>query len=126
MANDKTPDPSRQFSEWVTQWERAFDEYSNRLMGTEEFSKGMNQFQNMQMEFQKNFNRAMAQQLANFNIPSRDEVLKISEALATVDRRLSRMEKALDKLAGGAPATPAKKKSPARTRKPPSKGKKET
>ncbi len=109
-----------QFSEWVTQWERSFDEYSNRMMGTEEFSKNMNQFQSMQMEFQRTFSDAMAQQLANFNIPSRDEILKIGETLTIIDRRLLQIEKALAKINDTAAPAPTKKKGPARTRKPPS------
>lgn len=120
MANEKNPDPSQQFSEWVTQWERSFDEYSNKLMGTEEFSKSMNQMQGMQMAFQRNFNDAMSQQLANFNIPSRDEVLKIGETLAMVDRRLLQIEKSLEKLTSTATGAKPKKKGPSRTRKPPS------
>ena len=86
----------------------------------EELRKNMNQFQSMQMEFQRTFSDAMAQQLANFNIPSRDEILKIGETLTVIDRRLLQIEKALAKINDTAAPTPTKKKGPARTRKPPS------
>ena len=79
MANETTPDPSAQFAEWVTQWERTVDEFSNKVMGTDEFSKSMNQMQGVQMEFQRNFGEMMARNLANLNMPSRDDVNKISD-----------------------------------------------
>jgi len=121
MASDTPPDPAQQFSEWITQWERAVDEYSNKLMATDEFSRSMNQMQGMQIEFQKRFGELMSRQLSNLNMPSRDEVIKISEDLRAIDRRLSRIERALDRLASNADgASTARPKGPARTRKPPS------
>ena len=122
MADDKQVPPA-DFSELVTQWERNFNEFSNQIMGTPEFAKSMNQFQNMQMEYQKSFSDAMAQQLSSFNMPSRDDVVSMSEQLTQIDQRLSRIEKALEK-SDADPAKPAaKRKAPARTRKPPSKEK---
>ena len=43
----KEPDPAESFRNLVTEWERGFDSLANRLMGTEEFSRSMNQFQNL-------------------------------------------------------------------------------
>lgn len=120
MANETPPDPSAQFQEWVTQWERAVDEFSNKVMGTDEFSKSMNQMQGLQIEFQRRFGELMAQQLANFNMPSRDDVIRLSEDLRSIDRRLAHVERSLDKLVAGQAGAP-KKKGPARTKKPPSK-----
>ena len=119
MADKPSGPPQQDFSELVTQWERAFNEFSNQVMGTDEFSKSINQWQRMQLEFQKSFSEAMATQLANFNMPSRDEVITISEQLRNIDSRLSRIEKALTN-ADVSFEEPAKKKSaPNRTRKPP-------
>lgn len=124
MADDKgTPPPD--FSELVTQWERNFNEMSNQLMGTEEFSKTMNQFQHMQLEFQRNFSEIMARQLANFNMPSRDDVIAVAEQLRDIDRRLSRIESALEKTNTGYTASDRQRQGPARTRKPPSQQKKD-
>ena len=121
MANDKTPDPAVQFSEWVTQWERSFDEFSNKVMGTDEFSKSMNQMQGLQMQFQRGFGEMMARNLANLNMPSRDDVNKIGEDLRSLDRRMAHIERSLEKLLKLDNKTGSKKKSgPARTRKPPS------
>ena len=119
MADKPSGPPQQDFSELVTRWERAFNEFSNQVMGTDEFSKSINQWQRMQLEFQKSFSEAMATQLANFNMPSRDEVITISEQLRNIDSRLSRIEKALTN-ADVSFEEPAKKKpAPTRTRKPP-------
>ncbi len=122
MAKDTPPDPGEAFREWVTQWERNFDKFSNQLMGTDEFSRMLNQMQNLQLEFQRNFGELMAKQLASLNMPSREEVLKISEDLQRLDRRIERIESSLRTLAQNSEASgsSATKKRPARTRKPPS------
>ena len=120
MADDKqTPPPD--FSELVTQWERNFNEFSNKMMGTEDFSRSLNQFQNLQMEFQRNFSETMARQLSTFNMPSRDDVIAIGEQLIQIDQRLTRIEKALEKTNAGFESPAPPRKRPARTRKPPAK-----
>lgn len=114
-------DPMDRFRELVTEWERGFDALANRFMGTDEFSRAMNQFQNLQLSLQKAFAENMAKHLANVNVPSRDDILRIGEAVHEMDMRLARMEQRLDELAratGVAPTRP--RKGPPRTRKPPS------
>ena len=94
-------------------------------MGTDEFSKTMNQFQHMQLDFQRYFSEVMARQLANFNMPSRDDVIAVAEQLRDIDRRLARIESALEKTNTGYSASDRQRKGPARTRKPPSQQKEE-
>ena len=119
----KEPDPVATFRNLITEWERGFDSLANRLMGTEEFSRSMNQFQNMQMSMQKAFNDAMASQLSAFNMPSRDDVLRIGENLRALEQRVARVEELLiNSLAGeksGGKKARKNKKGPPRTRKPP-------
>ncbi len=114
------PPSMQDFSELVTTWERQFNEFSNQVMGTDEFSRSINQWQKAQLEFQKNFSEAMAKQLANFNMPSRDDVITVSEQLREMDARLTRIEKMLSK-ANSSPESTTKKAGPKRTRKPPPK-----
>ncbi len=122
MADDKpTFDPSAQFQEYVTQWERSVDQFFNQLMGNEQFSQSMNQAQNLQLEFQKNFKETMATQLTGMNMPSRDDVLQIGEDIRVLDARIGRIEDKLDRLLvsdKGSSAT-SKSKGPPRTKKPP-------
>ncbi len=124
MANetpkDRIKDPAQMFQEWVTQWERATDSFSNKMMGNEEFSKYLNQMQGAQIEFQRGFGELMSRQLANLNMPSREDVLKLSESLQGLDRRMARIEASLQKLTESNDSSPSKpRKMPPRTRKPP-------
>ncbi len=119
MTNKNTPtDPAAMFQEWVSQWERATDKFSNQLMGTDEFGKYLSQMQNFQIEFQKTFADAMSRQLTNLNMPTREDVLSISEHLQSLERRMSRIESALTKLAGTNNGNPADSAAPPRTKKP--------
>ncbi len=121
MADEKSKDPAQMFQEWVTQWERATDSFSNRLLGNEDFSKYMNQMQSFQLEFQRGFAELMAGQLANMNMPSREDVLQISEDIQAIDRRIARIETSLHKLTQttDSPSRQTGKKTP-RTKKAPS------
>ena len=114
-------DPLVRFRELVTEWERGFDALANRFMGTDEFSRTMNQFQNMQLSMQKAFLELMAKNLAALNLPSREDVLRVGEAVHEVDMRLARIEQRLDEVARavGVASPPPPRKRPARTRRPP-------
>jgi hypothetical protein len=118
MAKDTNPDPSMQFQEWVTQWERAVDDFSNKVMGTDEFSKSLNQMQGLQIEFQRRFGEMMATYLTSLNMPTRDDVIKISEEVRGIDRRLAHIERSLKKLVDQGETKAGKPKGPSRTRKP--------
>ncbi len=116
MADSNPPDPGAAFREWVTQWERNFDSLANQFMGTEGFSQAMNEFQKNQLNAQRMFAETMAQILTNLNMPTREDVLRLSEAVQGLDRRLERIE---ETLGGAAAPQPSPAKRPARTRQPP-------
>jgi hypothetical protein len=119
MSNpDSTRDPSAIFNEWVTQWERAVDDFSNQLMGTDDFSKAVNSVQNTQLQLQRVFAEMMARHLANLNMPSRQDVLDLGESLQAIETRLGRIETRLDRLASSTSEQPVKPKGPPRTRRP--------
>jgi BMFP domain-containing protein YqiC len=115
MAQDSKDNPAQSFSEMVTQWERNFDSFANQVMGTEAYSQAMNNMQKTQLGFQKMFSQAMTQQLAAMNVPSRDDVLHLTEMVAQMNLRLERIEDKLE--------IPGKSKRqikrPPRTKKPP-------
>ena len=98
-SSNRPPDPAETFRNLVTEWERGFDAMANKLMGTEEFSRSMNQLQDLQLSMQKRFNEAMAEQLSHFNIPSRDDILRLGEAVHALDKRVARVESMLAKKA---------------------------
>jgi hypothetical protein len=121
---DKAPsnDPTELFRELLTQWERSFDSLANGIMGTDEFSRSMNQVQNLQLGMQKAFTELMSRNLAAMNLPSREDILRVGQAVHEVDMRLARMEQRLEEIAGtsGASRSSAPRKGPPRTRRPPS------
>lgn len=94
MSN-KTSDPGEAFRNLITEWERGFDAMANRIMGTDEFSRGMHQLQDLQLGMQKRFTEAMAQQLSTLNIPSRDDVLRLGDSVRALDKRLANIEEIL-------------------------------
>lgn len=115
-------DPMERFRELVTEWERGFDALANRFMGTDEFSRAMNQFQNLQLTMQKAFGETMGRNLAAVNVPSRDDVLRLGESVRELEKRLARMEQRLEEIASAVGVnTPRPRKGPPRTKKPPSK-----
>ena len=121
--SDKQPDPAEVFRNLVTEWERGFDAMANKIMGTDEFSRSMNQFQDLQLNMQKRFNEAMAEQLTTFNLPSRDDILRLGESIRGLDKRLSKIEMLLAKQSKkGGKGKKGKKKhgGPPRTKQPPS------
>lgn len=121
MSERSSADPMERFRELVTEWERGFDALANRFMGTDEFSRTMNQFQNLQLSLQKAFAENMARHLANVNLPSRDDVLRLGQAVHEVDMRLARMEQRLDEVAGAVGVNESRpRKGPPRTKQPPS------
>lgn len=122
MADQRPFDFAELFSEFVTQAERDIDALANRLMGTEQYSRSMNEVQRVQNRLSKTFSDFMGEQLANFNMPSRDDVVRLGETLHALDTRIARVERQLQDLAWGnqnmapAPAVPG----PPRTKQPPS------
>jgi hypothetical protein len=128
MSNDNTTDPTEMFREWVTQWERAVDSFSNQLMGTDDFSRAVNSVQNTQLQLQKVFAEMMARHLANLNMPSKQDVMELAESMQLLDTRMARIETRLENLSGtiesaksGKPSSPPRTKRPPRTKKAPAK-----
>jgi len=118
MANDASPDPMAQFREMLTQWERGVDAFMNRVMGTEEFTRSMNQVQRAQLTAQKAFADFLSQQWTNMNLPTREDVVQIGESLRALDARVERVEQMLQRLTQG--DSSAARTGPPRTKKPPS------
>ena len=98
MANDSPRDPAAVFREFVTQWERNINTLANQVMGTESFSRLMQEGQRLQLAMQQATSEAMGRRLAAMNMPTRDDVIRLAEKLADVDRRLARIEASLDEL----------------------------
>ena len=124
MSNQDPFDFGGSFREMVTQWERSYDAFANQFMGTETFSRSMNQAQDAQLAAQKAFQEFVSKNLEAMHLPSRDDLLRIGEAVRRVDAKLDRLEAMM--LAQGAPADTdplhnERPSGPPRTKLPPSK-----
>ncbi|MFT5579801.1 MAG: hypothetical protein ACI9WS_002561 [Paraglaciecola psychrophila] len=120
MSNDRPTDPTQYFEEWIGNWERAVNGFSNKLMETDDFSKAVNSVQNTQLQMQKVFAEMMAKQLATLNMPSRSDVVEVVEAMRSLENRFEKIERQLAKISGAMEAgTKAKPKGPPRTKKAP-------
>lgn len=106
------------FSEMVTEWERNFDTFANQVMGTEAYSQAMNEMQKAQLNYQRGINELMTQQLSNLNMPTREDIVELTELVRRIDRRVERIE---EKLALNDPPNRSGK-HPARTKQPPTEG----
>jgi hypothetical protein len=121
MSKNTPNDPGEAFRELVTQWERGFNSLANRIMGTEEFSRTMNQAQNAQLGAQKAFREFMNQNLTMANMPTRDDMVRVAETVAQLDKRMARIEALLEAMRPSSEEKqPAGRKGPPRTKRPPS------
>jgi hypothetical protein len=121
---EQSKDPAEAFRNLITDWERNFDSMANKFMGTSEYSKAMNQFQNLQLEMQKRFNDLMAHNLSNLNMPSRDDILRLGESIRSIEKRLAAIEVQLAKKSNK--DKKGKRKGPPRTKLPPSQSSEKT
>ena len=119
MSKQTPSDPAEGFRELLTQWERGFDSLANSIMGTQGFSRSMNQMQDAQLGAQKAFRDFMTQNLTMANMPTRDDLLRVAESVQDLDKRMARIEALLEDIAPAATrAKPRTRKGPPRTRKP--------
>ena len=121
---EKRPDPAESFRDLITEWERKIDSVANKVMGTTEFSRTMNQVQDLQLSVQKRFTDAMANRLSRLNMPTREDVLRLGRNIRALDKRLANIERLLEEQAPGKKKAAAKDPSrPPRTKVAPGRSK---
>lgn len=119
--SDAAKDPFDTVRKLVDDWEKRIDGLANQVMDTNGFSLAMNSTQNLGLRLQRGIQDAMAAHLKNINMPSRDDVLRLGEAVQNLDKRLARVEILLEEAAlANASGNARSRTGPARTRKPPS------
>lgn len=116
MADQQPPPPSPppDWREWLTQAERQWNSFFNTIMGNDQFGPALAQFMNMQMAAQKSMGEAMERYTRALNPQAGGDSADYNQRLAAIEERLGRLE-------AGAPRTgPSRRKSPPRTKRPPS------
>lgn len=121
MAEPSVSDPAAMWREFMQRWERETNASLNKLMGTDDFSKSMNQASGLSLRLQQQMTEGMGRYLAALNLPNRQEVTAIGERLGAIEARLDQIATSLARLTNLNGHEPAKPKL-ARTRRPPAPG----
>ena len=125
MAESPSKDPAAAWRDLVAQWEKNLNELANRTMGSDEFSKAINQAMGLSAGMQSSLSEAMGRYLASLNLPSRAEMAGIGERLHAIEERLDRVLTLLQSPADAAkPGGAAAAAKPPRTKRPPDRGEK--
>ncbi|KKN11018.1 hypothetical protein LCGC14_1030760 [marine sediment metagenome] len=120
--SDNRPDVGQLWRSWLTETERQWNSFFNDIFATDSFGRFLGGY----MEIYSGFHRLAAQNversLSSLNVPTRSDIVELSERLGTVEERLASIESALNTLAEalGHPIQPASvtQLRPRRTRRP--------
>lgn len=125
--------PMALWRDWFVKSEKAWSQALTDLMGDERFSKGMGRYMQEALHTHRMFSESMSQYLANLNLPSRSDVLELSDRLGQIEDTLAAIQVELREqriqlarahtgAAAGdvSSASGASAPRPARTRRPPS------
>jgi hypothetical protein len=113
-------DPFSAWREWVEKSERQLNSFFNEVMGSDRYGRLLRQFSDLQIDTQKNMNDAMARFFTSLNLPTRDDVIALSQRLGGIEERL----RVIGERVGAAPeaAAPISGSAgarPPRTKRPP-------
>lgn len=121
MADSRPPaDPAAMWRDMISQWEQKFNSLANQTMGSDEFSRAMNQMMGLSLRMQETLGEAVGRTLTTLNLPTREDLRSLGERLQAVETRLDQMNALLQGLADGK-AAPARIMPP-RTRRAPRQG----
>ena len=85
MSTDEKLNPMHLWREWFVKSEKAWSQALTEMMGDEKFSQGMGRYMQEALHTHRMFSEAMSQYLANLNLPSRSDVLDLSDRLGQVE-----------------------------------------
>ena len=110
-------DPLELWREWLDRFERQTNSMLNDVMSTPEWSKASGRMMEAFLQFQQGMSSSMERHWSTLNIPTRTDLLTLSERLSEIEERLARIEAAV------VPAvrdSRSERRQPKRTKKPPS------
>jgi hypothetical protein len=118
MSKDDAPanfDPMKAWRDWFLNSERDWSESITRLIKEDAVSSALGQELKAQLYQQKQFAKDMAGPMAMMNLPTRDEILALSERLGQLEDAVARVEALLVQRKAESASEAAK---PPRTRTP--------
>ena len=122
---DKSNDPVALWQHMIGEMEKGFNSLANQAMASPEFSKVVNQVGGVTAGAQKQLGELMEKYLISMNLPSRAQMVSMTERLASIEGQLNEIKALLHQMHGqsAAPGSshPAAPRPP-RTKRPPSAG----
>ena len=120
--SEDRPDVGQLWRTWLTETERQWNTFFNDVMSTDSFGRFLGGYTDMYSTFQRMVTQNMERSLATLNVPSRSDVVDLSERLSGVEERLAAIESSINTLAEavGHPSEPTAvtQLRPRRTRRP--------
>jgi len=95
VADQKSspPDPFTAWRDWLSQAERQLNSFFNDMMGSEQYTRSMGQFNNFTMNMQKSMNEAIARHFSSLNLPTSQDIAMLTHRLAAIEDRLAAIER---------------------------------
>src|SRR5216684_3483888 len=122
---DNSNDPVAMWQNMIGEMEKGFNAFATGAMESPEFSKVVNQVGGASAGAQKQLGDMMEKYLVNMNLPSRAQMVSMSERLQSIEGQLNEIRALLHQIHNnpGAPAGgPAAAPRPPRTKRPPPPG----
>ena len=124
MADDSsrgnaTPDPFQLWRSWLDESERQWNSVLNEWMSSDEFGQVSGKVMEGMLALQASFNQATQRYFSLINLPTRTDLLSMSERLSGIEERLARIEASLEGLAvaKGSTTRGSSRSRPPRTKK---------
>jgi len=84
--------PLRLWSEWYQKSEKSWHDAVTKLMGDDRVAKSTGKYVQEALHAQRMFTDAMAKYLANLNLPSRADILALSDRVGKVEDALAGLQ----------------------------------
>jgi polyhydroxyalkanoic acid synthase PhaR subunit len=94
VADQKSPavDPFTAWRDWLGQAERQLNSFFNDVMGREQYTRAMGQFNTFSVNMQKSMTETMSRYLSSLNLPNREDFGAIMQRLTAIEERLGAIE----------------------------------
>jgi hypothetical protein len=120
--SNNRPNIGQMWRDWLTETERQWNTFFNDVTGTDSFGRLMGGYMEVYGTIQRLVTHNMERSMSTLNVPTRSDIVDLSERLSTVEERLTSIESSVRALAEavGHPTQPAAvtQLRPRRTRRP--------
>jgi hypothetical protein len=84
--------PMQVWRDWFIKSEKAWSQSLTEMMGDEQFSKGMGRYMQEAMHTHRMMTESIGQYLASLNIPSRADIVDLSDRLGQIEDTLAAIQ----------------------------------